>query len=356
VPPSRRERPPTRSTPPALLATVVVAVLISAGAAAFWLLDFSKPTPQPVPGATPTIAREKPAQRVDASGRLLVPIDAGLSVVELPSRSTSEIVPSSRSGAVTSAQWSPPDGKIASAFYHLRTGDAASSSEIFLIEPGGEPRVLIERDRPGTVVESPAWAPDGQSVYFSYSAIEGQRLIRRVERFDMPTGIRTPIINGVMPAVSPDGRSLAFVKSDGGGDGLAISDISGGNVRVLVPSGRYSAVGPSRFSPDGLQLAVPLSAPVGRVLDPTPTFPFGLLGQSVAHAHGDPWELYLVDVGGGEPRRLTRLVEDEITVAWSPEGEQLAVYGPRGLYLVRLDGTTTLGLDRGGYGGIDWAR
>jgi hypothetical protein len=43
-------------------------------------------------------------------------------------------------------------------------------------------------------------------------------------------------------------------------------------------------------------------------------------------------------------------------VAWSPEGEQLAVYSPSGLYLVRLDGTTALALDRGGYGGIDWAR
>lgn len=356
-------RPPIPPPPPGtlwrrspiVLATVAVAALAVAAVAVVWVLDVSR-TPSPaVSGAAAALPREKPAERINAIGRLLIPIDAGLSLVTLPDRAIREIVPTSRSGAVTGAQWSPDGRSSAYAFYHLRAGDSASSSEIFLTDFASEPRILVGRDRPGTVIESPAWAPDGQRLYFSYSALEGQRLVRRIERLDLATQARTVITRGVMPTVSPDGSSLAFVKGDGGGDSLAISDPLGGNVRTLVPSGRFSAVGPPRFSPDGASLAVPLSLPAGQANAPTRWSPFGLLAPRAAFAHGDPWEAYVLGVGGGEPRRISRLVEDEVSLAWSADSSQLAIYGTRGLYLVRVDGTSTFALDRGGFGGIDWA-
>ena len=343
-----------RRLSPVVLASAVVVVLGLAAVAALvgsgvWAGGASQSAKPSLPGLG-----ERPASRINASGRLLIPLEGGLSLVSLPDREVTELAPAERSGAITSAQWSP-DGKLAAyAFYHIRSGDSAASSEIYLTDLAGEPRVLVGRDRPGTALEAPAWAPDGQAIYFTYNALEGQRVVQRIERTDL-SGNRTVVVDGVLPAVSPDGQLLARISSDRNGDSLVVTRIDGQDPRELIPAGRFSVLGTPRFSPDGRTLAIPASGGA-QARDPTPTLRFGLLAPAVALAHGEPWEVFLVDLEGGEPRRLTHLVEDEISAAWSPDGAQLAVYGSRGLYLVDRDGRTTFALDRGGYGGIDWSR
>jgi Tol biopolymer transport system component len=257
---------------------------------------------------------------------------------------------------VTSVAWAPSGTSAAYAFYHLRPGDSAASAELYLTDLKAEPRLLLERDRPGTTVEAPVWAPDGTALYFGYSAIENQRVVRRVERLDVATGTRTVVADGAFPAVSPDGGTLALIRSDRNGDNLVLTQADGRDARVLIPSGRFTALATPRFAPGGRTLAVPISMNSGQAVEPSSNRPFGLLAPSVAYAHGDPWDVYLVDLVGGEPRRLTRMLEDEISIAWSPDGSQIAVYGSRGLYLVDADGRTTYALDRGGFGGIDWTR
>ena len=350
----RIDRPgaaPGRRIPPVVVASAVVVVLGLAAVAALvgsgvWAGQSAKPT---LPGLG-----ERPASRINATGRLLIPLAGGLSLVSLPDREVAELAPAERSGAITSAQWSPDGTLAAYAFYHIRSGDSAASSEIYLTDLAGEPRVLVGRDRPGTALEAPAWAPDGQAIYFTYNALEGQRVVQRIERTDL-SGNRTVVVDGVLPAVSPDGQLLARISSDRNGDSLVVTRIDGQDPRELIPAGRFSVLGTPRFSPDGRTLAIPASGGA-QARDLAPALPFGLLAPAVALAHGEPWEGFLVDLEGGEPRRLTHLVEDEISVAWSPDGVQLAVYGSRGLYLVDRDGRTTFALDRGGYGGIDWSR
>jgi dipeptidyl aminopeptidase/acylaminoacyl peptidase len=117
---------------------------------------------------------------------------------------------------------------------------------------------------------------------------------------------------------------------------------------------RFTLIGSPRFSPDGRQLVVPLAQPPSQAREASPQAPWGLLAVPIAQAHGNPSEIYLIDVDGGQPKRLTTLTEDEPAVSWSPDGVTMAVYATRGLYLIDRQGKTTLATEAGGYGGLDW--
>lgn len=60
-------------------------------------------------------------------------------------------------------------------------------------------------------------------------------------------------VQDAYPAVSPDGGTLAFQSTRGGRWALYLSDIDGGNVRVLVDSGDDPVV--PAWSPDGQRIA-----------------------------------------------------------------------------------------------------
>ena len=336
------------SARPALLASaVVVALVLAVGAALLLSGAWSVVPSQPSRGGS-EISGPRPSERVDASGRLLVPLETGLSLVSLPERTVADVVPVGRSASITSARWAPDAKSAAYTLYQVRTGDSVASSELYVTDFTADPRVVVERDRPGAAIDTPAWAPDGGSIYFSYSALEDQRVVQRIERVDVASGIRAVVTEGILPSVSPDGALLTLVRSDRDGDNLMVARIDGNDPRILIPAGRFTTLGGARFSPDGRTLAVPASVRPGQAREPSPVHPLGLLGVAVAYAHGDPWDVFLIPVEGGEPRRLTRLSEDEISLAWSPDGGQLAVYGSRGLHLVDLEGNVTLALDRGG--------
>jgi hypothetical protein len=89
--------------------------------------------------------------------------------------------------------------------------------------------------------------------------------------------------------------------------------------------------------------------------DPAPSRLAGLLAAPAALAHGLPWEIWTVPVGGGAPRQLTRLGEDMPCPSWSPDGTRLLVQREVGLYLVDAASGTTQQLgDPPGYGCADW--
>jgi Tol biopolymer transport system component len=66
-------------------------------------------------------------------------------------------------------------------------------------------------------------------------------------------------------------------------------------------------------------------------------------------------DLFVVDVEGGTPRRLTELGEDNPAAVWSPDGQRIAILAGGGIYLMNADGSGLAGIDqRGGHGTIDW--
>src|SRR5690348_4479072 len=97
------------------------------------------------------------------------------------------------------------------------------------------------------------------------------------------------------PALSPDGRSVAFVSNRDGPYEIYVGLVSGGNVVKLTDDPNFKAR--PCWSPDGSQIAYSRLSPSGI------------------------WDIWMVPALGGTPRRLILTAKDP---AWSPDGRTLA--------------------------------
>jgi Tol biopolymer transport system component len=125
-----------------------------------------------------------------------------------------------------------------------------------------------------------------------------------------------------------------------------------------------------RISPDGKRVALggsgePNMGPSGCGGDPhssppaaaaAPGFDLGaLLQPETAFAHGLPADIWSMNLDGSDMKRIADIKDDDPTVAYSPDGSRLAIFGVAALYLVDASGGPTEKLtDQGGYGGLDW--
>lgn len=147
-----------------------------------------------------------------------------------------------------------PDGRRF-AFVVFESGD--HSIAIVDVASGN---VVARHKPPVGSVSSPAFTPDGRSLVFS-GAIAG---ITDLWTLDLDSGVSRQLTDdldaALQPAVSPDGRTVAFV-TDGGpgvdvGDlghhplRLALYDLASGRVRVLDVFARAKHLDP-QYSPDG---------------------------------------------------------------------------------------------------------
>jgi tricorn protease len=101
-----------------------------------------------------------------------------------------------------------------------------------------------------------------------------------------------PVIGARMPALSPDGKRLAFVYR---GD-IWIADSSGGRATALTRNIEMDAY--PQFSPDGNWI-------------------------SFSSTRSGNWDIFVVPAMGGEVRRLTWHSGTEIAYGWSPDGKNL---------------------------------
>ncbi|MBS1828618.1 MAG: protein kinase [Acidobacteria bacterium] len=121
------------------------------------------------------------------------------------------------------------------------------------------------------------------------------------------------------PALSPDGKFIAF-RSERGGGGLFVMEATGENPRRIAAQGYLPA-----WSPDGRSIVYS-----------TETF-------TLPSIRGGPTSrLVIVDVATGKDRRL--VTGDAIQPKWSPHGHRIAYWGlaaggQRNIYTVRADGT-----------------
>src|ERR1019366_5203217 len=100
------------------------------------------------------------------------------------------------------------------------------------------------------------------------------------------------------PAFSPDGRLLAY-RSEGNGGGIYVIPVAGGKPRLFAPGGRRP-----RFSPDGRRIA------------------FWTAAKSTAG-------LFVGDVSGGRARPLHAGFHSARDPVWSPDGKYLIFNGCR---------------------------
>lgn len=107
-----------------------------------------------------------------------------------------------------------------------------------------------------------------------------------------------PIIGARMPALSPDGKRLAFVYR---GD-IWTAEAGGGRATTLTRNVEFD--GYPQFSPDGAWI-------------------------SFSSLRNGNWDIYIIPSTGGSPRRMTWNASGEIAYSWSPDGTKLVFTGRR---------------------------
>lgn len=182
------------------------------------------------------------------------------------------------------------------ATYHGKNGliafrryfnDDHSKSAIFTINPDGSGQTQITHPPKGSVDDQPDWSPDGSLIAFTRCPNNGACAVYLVNADG--TGLKrlSTVCAGNPPACEddadvtflPDGKHVAFTRASGnikhfkdGSDQIqhsdvVVSDLNGGNRRVVLSSGEYKAdYNFAYFSPDGKRFVYehsnsPLSKP-----------------------------------------------------------------------------------------------
>ncbi len=164
----------------------------------------------------------------------------------------------------------------------------------------------------------PAVSPDGK--FLAYASDRGGEVldiwIQPISGGE-PTRLTNHPADDREPAFSPDGSTIAF-RSEREGGGIYVTSILGGQERLLVRRGRRP-----RFSPDGKWLAYWVGFSTG-----DPTSP----GSN---------KIFIVPSGGGTPRQLVPHFESALYPVWSPDGKRVLFLGADSAANTRSTGALT---------------
>ena len=141
-----------------------------------------------------------------------------------------------------------PDGQYIVARKHFTSRRSLGAGELWLYHAAGPTGgiQLVEKPNEQQDIGEPALSPDGRYVYFSQDVSPGgafdynrdpHGVIYAIKRFDRQTGKTETVIatpgGAVRPQVSPDGKTLAFVKRVREASVLHRMDIASGEIRPV---------------------------------------------------------------------------------------------------------------------------
>ena len=290
-----------------------------------------------------------PDAQVGVGGRLLLPHASSLSLLELPGRAVRPVPIQPAQGVVTGVAMSPDGALLAVTRFWRPPDQQVGGQDILLVRPDGGVAQVIPRSQPGESLGSPSWLPDG-SLVFERQSVTGWATGARVERLGADGTSRVLAEPGLAPSVSPDGALFAYIRPEDT-DRLVVGDAAGTWQRALVDDPQFVSLAFPRFSPDGAWIA--FSAAGGAASAP-PTSSLSLL-TPVAHAHGIPWDIWIVRPDGSGLRRVTYFYDDDPSAAWSPDGRWLAILSGESVHVVAVEGDTNYCIvAEGGYGRFEW--
>ena len=307
------------------------------------------------------------------TGRIVWPKDGDLWVYDLASKQQTKITDLPAGAAVTGATWSPDGKRIIFAQFYRRPNERSSGADLMVANAdGSDAHVFAERDAANTVLETPEWMPSGQ-VYYTTRRVNNGRETQTVVRQTEGGTPETLVDNAYDPAVSPDEKTLIYVRSTRAGQALYRKTMGeSGDGCELISDQVFQYLSLPRISPDGKRVALggsgePNAGPSGcggdpRSHSPAASLPGGLdvatlLQPAVAEAHGLPADVYSLNLDGSDMTRIAEIKDDDPTVAFSSDGSRLAIFGVAALFVVDASGGQVSKLtDQGGYGGLDWTR
>jgi Tol biopolymer transport system component/serine/threonine protein kinase len=200
----------------------------------------------------------------------------------------------------------------------------------------------------------PAWYPDGRALTFE-SDRDGRRAIWKAPRLNGDAA-QLLVPDALRPAISPDGRAIAFLRSAPDFySRVAVAPIGEPDrARFLTGAadGQWNHESPA-WSPDGSTICYRASdglwlVPVARGrprrlttshLDVEPTWSPDGRHVYYSSASDGPYTLWRIDVAGGSPFRVTTGVGSERAPSVSRDGRTLAFStetGNRHLFLIEL--------------------
>jgi Tol biopolymer transport system component len=305
-----------------------------------------------------------------AQGKITWPKDGDLWVYDLATKQQTKITNLNAGAAVTGATWSPDGQRVIFAQFWRRPNERSSGADLMIANAdGSDAHPFAERDAPNTVLETPEWMPSGNVYYTIRRVVNGketQTIVRQKEG-GQPETVQD---NAYDPAASPDESMLIYVRSTRSGQQMMKKPIGENSDGCeLISDQVFQYLSLPRVSPDGKRVALggsgePDLGPSGCGGDPRSSAPAAagldlgaLLQPDTAYAHGLPADVYSLNLDGSDMKRIADIKDDDPTVAWSPDGARLAVFGVAALFLVDAAGGTPAKLtEQGGYGGLDWTK
>ena len=185
----------------------------------------------------------------------------------------------------------------------LFASDRSGNREIYSMDYDGTNQKQLSSYRSTSMM--PAVSPDGRLVAFTTYAGGNPQI--RVHTTD--GGRRLPFYNPVSsvvetPEFSPDGKQMMFAAAIDGWVQLCIADVDGGNMR-RISNIRAIEVSPRIHPKNGREVL----------------FISGRSGKQ---------QLWLMNLDGGAPERLTTGEGDVANPSWSPDGQFIAFAWTRG--------------------------
>lgn len=217
---------------------------------------------------------------------------------------------------------------------------------------GGNDRILTEVNSG----DGAAFTPDDLSVVYSQAEVVDQfYFFNDLYRLDLRSGKTRRLSHGLRarsPDVSPDGRSVAFVRNKLGRTQIALFDLQQGSHRDLTRFGNGIQVYTPRFAPGGRRLVFSASTPDGgrnlmlmdtaggnlrrlthgRFMDISPVFSADGKRVLFSSDRSGIYNIHALDLASGELTRLTNVATGAFFPAPAPDGTGMAlmIYGPDG--------------------------